>query len=173
MRFIDSEYYYYSVLLYVILTSIVVIFSINFFNQVRSFTNKSDSMNPLINTGSIVMVKKQSIYQIGDIISYYVQYNGREEIVTHRILRKGGNVYVTKGDANLAIDREVVIPRLVIGKAILIIPNLGYYISFAKGLVGLWLVILLPAILIVSIELYKIYIEIKKRNLVDDFKGKN
>lgn len=163
MHRIDSKYYYYFVFLYIVSTSVVVFFSINFFDQVRSFTNKSDSMNPLINTGSVVMVKKQNTYQVGDVISYYVQSDGKEEIITHRILREGGNVYVTKGDANQAIDREVVIPRLVIGKAILIIPYIGFFISFAKGRVGLWLIILLPAILIVSIEFYKIYFELKKQ----------
>lgn len=119
-------------------------------------------MNSIIDTGSIVMVRKLDAYQAGDVISYYVQNEGKEEIVTHRIIREGGNVYVTKGDANQVVDREVVRPGLVIGKAILIIPYLGYYTSFAKGSVGLWLVIILPAVVIVAAELYKIYFELKK-----------
>lgn len=153
---------------YLFLTSIVGVFSINFFDQVRSFTNKSDSMNPIINTGSLVMVRKLSAYQVGDIITYYVQNDRKEEIVTHRLLRYGGNVYVTKGDANQAIDREVVVPRLVIGKAILIIPYLGYFITFAKGPVGLWLIILFPAFTIVTVELYKIYIQLVNKSLISN-----
>lgn len=123
-------------------------------------------MNPLINTGSIVTIRKLDAYQAGDVISYYVQNGGKEEIVTHRIIRGGGNVYVTKGDANQAIDREVVLPRLVIGKVILIIPYLGYFVSFAKGPVGIWFIIIFPAVLIVAVELYKIYFELKKNKIL-------
>lgn len=156
MNIIYSKYYYGFVLIYIILTSIVGVFSINFFGAIRSFTNTSNSMNPVINTGSIVTVRKLDTYKIGDVISYYVQSSGKEEIVTHRILREGGNVFVTKGDANQVVDRELVQPKLVIGKVILIIPYLGYYISFAKGGIGVWVVILVPAMLVVMAELYKI-----------------
>lgn len=120
-------------------------------------------MNPIINTGSVVMVRNLSTYIPGDIISYYAEIDGKEEIVTHRILRDGGNVYVTKGDANITFDREVVRPRLIIGKVMLIIPYIGYYIGFAKGPIGVWLLILLPAVLIITIEFYKIYIELNKK----------
>lgn len=145
------------------MTFVVIIFSVKIFNNIRSFTNKFSSMNPVINTGTIIIVKKYDQYKVGDIITYDSLDNGKEEIITHRILRLGGNVYVTKGDANQAFDREIVLPRLVIGKVILIIPYLGYFVSFAKGSIGIWLIIVFPAILIISSELYKINIEVKKK----------
>lgn len=112
-------------------------------------------MNPTLNTGSIIITKTFPEYSPEDIITYYAKIDGREEIITHRILHLGGNVYVTKGDANVAIDREIVIPRLVIGKVIFIYPYIGYLVAFAKTKIGEWLMILLPAIAIISIEIAK------------------
>ena len=119
-------------------------------------------MRHAIDTGSIILVKKYNSYNPGDIISYYAQIDGKEQIVTHRVLRLGGNVYVTKGDANDAVDREIVVPRLVIGKVVLIIPYLGYIITFAKSQVGVIISIIIPAVIIVVIELTKIFKELKK-----------
>lgn len=151
-----GRYYYAFVLFYLTFTFIVTIFSLHLFGDLHSFTNKSNSMNPSINTGSITIVRKMDNYEVGDIISYYVQINNKEEIITHRIMRIGGNVYITKGDANLGIDPPIVLPRLIIGRVILIIPYLGYVVSFAKSASGLWLTIIIPATLIIFMELSKV-----------------
>lgn len=160
---IYSKYYYIFFVCYLITTFVIIIFSANIFNIVRSFTNKYSSMNPVINTGTVIVVKKYDQYRVGDIITYYSSNKNGEEIITHRILRFGGNVYVTKGDANQVADREIVVPRLVIGKVILIIPYLGSMISFAKEPVGVWLIIIFPAILIILAEMYRIYCEEQKK----------
>lgn len=151
-----KKYYYIFVILYLIFTFIVTIFSLHLFGDFHSFTNKSNSMNPTINTGSITIVKKMDNYQVGDIISYYVKVNGNEEIISHRIIRIGGNVYITKGDANLGIDAPIILPRLIIGKVLFIIPYLGYIISFTKSAIGLWFMIIIPAVLIIFVELNKV-----------------
>lgn len=114
-------------------------------------------MSPLIELGSVVVVKSQPSYQIGDVISYYAKIDDEVAIVTHRILDIGGNVYITKGDANALEDRELVRPRLIIGKVIYIIPYLGYLLDFAKSQSGKIISIIFPALLIVIIELRKIY----------------
>lgn len=113
-------------------------------------------MSPLIDTGSVTIVKKDSTYEPGDIISFYDSENKKEEVVTHRIVSIGGNVYVTRGDANEVVDQKIVAPRLVIGKVIFIIPYLGHVITYAKSSQGLILTIILPAILIILVELWKI-----------------
>ena len=119
-------------------------------------------MNPAINRGSITIVKSFPQYEIGEAIAYYSQIDGQEEIVTHRIKAVGGNVYTTKGDANEVADRELVKPRLVIGKVIYIIPRLGYLITFVKSLAGAWLCIIIPALLIIGSELIRIFLELSK-----------
>ncbi len=129
----------------------------------RIFTNRKASMLPLISPNSLTVVKPYDYYDVGDIISYYQEVEGREMIVTHRIAQIGGNVYVTKGDYNEAVDSEVVRPRLVIGKVIIIIPWLGLIFSLVKSPWGTGLFILLPAVIIISGEVYRIKTLITKR----------
>lgn len=152
---LNSDYYYSFILLYLVFCFLAFIFSVSFFGF-RAFTTKTNSMNPTINTGSLFITKALSEYNPGDIITYYAQVDNHEEIITHRILSIGGNVYITKGDANVAVDREIVVPRLVIGKVILIYPYLGYLLGFAKTKIGVWLVILFPAFCIIAVEIGKI-----------------
>lgn len=155
--FIESKIRRVLVIFYLIFISIIILFSADIFSPWRSFTNKSDSMNPAINRGSITIVKSFLSYKIGDAIAYYAYINDQEEIVTHRVMDIGGNVYTTKGDANDVADRELVKPRLVIGKVVFIIPYLGYIITFVKSLVGTWLCIIIPALIIIGTELLKIH----------------
>lgn len=149
------------VIFYLIFTFIVTIFSLHLFGGFYSFTNKSNSMNPSIDTGSITIVRAKNSYEVGDVIAYYVNVNNNAEIITHRIYRIGGNVYVTKGDANLGIDSPIILPRLIIGKVVLIIPYLGYIITFTKSPIGLVLTILIPATFIIVVELSKVMVELK------------
>jgi signal peptidase len=115
-------------------------------------------MRPTIKKGSLVFTVKQKYYFPGDIITFYDRTSGRELIITHRIYRIGGNVYLTKGDANIAIDKKPVLPRLIIGRVFLIIPFLGYFVSIIKNPIGTIFFILLPAIMIIANELKKIKI---------------
>lgn len=158
-----QKYYYLFVFSYLVFTCIVTIFSLHLFGDFQSLTNKSNSMNPSINTGSITIVRKMQTYQIGDIIAFHAKIENRDEIISHRIMQIGGNVYVTKGDSNAGIDIPIVLPRLIIGKVVLIIPYLGYVISFAKSPLGLWLTIIIPATLIIFVELSKIMRALKER----------
>jgi len=94
-------------------------------------------------------------YNVGDIISFYRYLDGKQTIVTHRIDSLGGNVYITKGDANDVIDRQIVRPRLIIGKAVLVIPKVGTYVKLLKSDVGTFVLIILPAAYIIVTELRK------------------
>lgn len=145
-------FYKLFIALYLIYISIIIVFSANF-GIINSYTNISYSMGPLIDLGSVVVVSPQDSYQVGDIISYYAKIDEEVAVVTHRITAIGGNVYVTKGDANNLEDRELVRPRLIIGKVVRIIPHLGYLLDFAKSPLGKSLSIVLPAIIIIMIEL--------------------
>ncbi|MDO8610446.1 MAG: signal peptidase I [bacterium] len=155
-KYSSENTYYILVSLYLVFLMIIAIFSLKIFDNIRSFTNVSGSMSPVIDTGSVTIVKKFDEYNVGDIITYYALVNKKEEIITHRILAIGGNVYITKGDANVAQDREIVLPRLIIGKVIVIIPYLGYLISLVKSPIGLIITIFIPAGMIIFIELSKV-----------------
>ncbi len=148
--------YFLFIFLYLSYIGLIVVFSANF-GIINSFTNVSNSMGPLIEIGSVVVVNGQDSYKVGDIISYYAKIGDEVAVVTHRITAIGGNVYVTKGDANNISDRELVRPRLIVGKVINIIPHLGYLLDFAKSQSGKIISIILPAMFIIIIELRRIY----------------
>lgn len=156
--FINSKIYYFLIVTYILYAGTIgVLSSQHLPGGIRFFTNQYSSMEPVINSGSLTMVISQSYYDAGDIITYYAKgTDGKEEIVTHRIRSIGGNVYVTKGDANMVDDRELVLPRLVIGKVTKIIPNLGHVVSFAKSQFGVIATIIAPAVIFIFIEVLKI-----------------
>lgn len=56
----------------------------------------SGSMEPEIEKGEFVLIKKEENYQVGDIITYQIE----DYLVTHRIIRMNENNIITKGDAN-------------------------------------------------------------------------
>ena len=124
---------------------------------------KSGSMEPIIKTGSVLVSKKQTTYQKGDIITF--RKNGNE-IVTHRVsevIKKNDRFfYKTKGDANNTEDLSLIKNKDVLGKNILIFPYLGYGIGFLKSRIGVIILILLPAGYFVWKEILKIKEEVKK-----------
>lgn len=75
----------------------------------------SNSMNPSIRKGNMIIVKKQNDYEEGDVITYI---GSDENLVTHRIVRKYENVFITKGDNNNVEDESEVKKEQIIGKVI-------------------------------------------------------
>ena len=156
LKFGESKPYAFLVFCYIIYTAVIVFFSINYFGFLWTFTNISGSMDPSLPVGSVSIVKKFPSYSVGDIISYYSEIDGKEQVVTHRVTALGGNVFVTKGDANEVADRELVPQRTIIGKVILVINGLGDFIGFSKSKFGTLFFIILPALAIISLEVFKI-----------------
>jgi signal peptidase I len=152
--------YYLLVFFYIFYIFIIVIFSNNF-GILTSYTNISYSMEPVIPLGAVVVLKKEPNYQIGDIISYYSKFNNEIIIVTHRIFNIAGNVYITKGDANYFPDKELVRPRLIIGRVFLVINKLGYLLEFSRTALGVYFTIILPAFLIIITEIIRIFKQFK------------
>ena len=84
------------------------------------FIVDSNSMAPKINKNDLVIIKEKSKYKEKNIITY----KENDNYITHRITRIEGNRLVTKGDANNNLDK-IVYKKDVIGKLVLIIPNVG------------------------------------------------
>ncbi len=131
----------------------------------RSMIVLSGSMEPAIHTGSVVVVKRSSGYKIDDVITFGYQNTS----ITHRILdvkkNEEGQIvsFVTKGDANEEIDSRPVSPNRILGKVLFSIPWAGYGVETVRRPIGFFLVIILPALIIIFDEIRKIYLEIKKR----------
>ena len=94
---------------------------VNFFSY-TIFSIGSNSMAPEITTNDLILVKLNKDAKKGDIITFYED----DALVTHRVISKTSNGYVTKGDANNAEDK-IVSKNNVIGKTIKILSNYGVW----------------------------------------------
>ena len=128
------------------------------------YTIISPSMTPNIEVYDVVFVKKVDVdtLKTNDVITFYSTnaFFGNTPI-THRIVEvldipSNGTMYRVKGDANANADDEKVLPSNVIGKVLFKIPQLGkvqFFLASKKG----WLIaILIPSIIIVIYDVYKL-----------------
>ena len=76
----------------------------------------SGSMSPTIEKGDMIIVKIDNDYKVGDIVSFKEE----DSIITHRIVEKGDNYYVTKGDANNTVDNPIK-KEQIIGRTVKIV----------------------------------------------------
>lgn len=119
----------------------------------------SDSMDPTIHKGSIIVIKKTRHLNVGDIVSFQYPLNISKSI-THRIVdyrNDDGFYFITKGDANRSVDPWQLRNDQIIGKHIVSIPLVGYLVSAIKSPVGLFILILLPLSIIIVLESLQVY----------------
>lgn len=122
------------------------------------------SMEPAIPVGSIVVIKPANpkTLKVGDIICFKIKSESATT-VTHRIINITSEGFRTKGDANEDPDQWIVKKQNVIGKAIFTIPYVGYIGYFVRTPIGFILLIVIPASLIIIIEIRNIIKELKKK----------
>jgi len=123
----------------------------------RSFLILSGSMEPAIMIGDIILVHPQPQYLKNDTITFTAE---DQRVVTHRIIEasehNGKTVFTTKGDANRSEDNNTITPDQIIGKVALVIPKLGYLVSFSRSVPGLIILVVIPAVTIVLDELLRL-----------------
>lgn len=124
---------------------------------------QSGSMEPAIQTGSIVVVAQTNDYRTDDVITF--QSDNRMGVpVTHRVVDVAGEGqrarYVTKGDANEEADSVTVPVYRVLGEVVTTVPYVGYLINFAREPLGFALLVGLPAAIIILDEFANIMWEI-------------
>jgi signal peptidase len=122
-------------------------------------------MEPSIHTGSVVMIAPSALYKQNDIITFQ-DLTDKKKTITHRIkdleVVEGNIYYITKGDANDSADARKVAQKEVIGKVVFSVPLVGYLIEAVRKPLGLFIIILIPALAIFFDEGRKIVREIKK-----------
>ena len=100
---------------------------------IRPMVVQSGSMEPSYPVGSVVYVKNCGADEVeeGDAISFYLSEN---TVVTHRVVEKDeeNRCFYTKGDANDRVDEKPVTYEALIGRAVGVVPLLGYAVA------GLW-----------------------------------
>lgn len=136
---------------------------------------KSGSMEPAIHTGSIVVIKPQAGYGIGDIVTFGDAAKGAMP-TTHRItdvrVESGSYFFKTKGDANDTADSGEVPQSAIVGKALFSVPYAGFVIDAARKPIGFFFLIILPALIIAVEEISGIWKEIRKmRNKKSEIVG--
>lgn len=131
----------------------------------------TESMVPTINVNDGIIVKrvKNNTLDIGDIITFSsndIYFNGLT--VTHRIVGKkldvdGNYIYRTKGDNNSLEDTALVDLDNIYGKVVLRLPKIGYVQGFVSTPLGFVLSIIIPVLIVVYYEAWRIYKTIKQR----------
>ena len=165
MKLFKIVYYIFIAFIAVIAGLLIVsIFPIT--GNIKFYIVQSGSMAPKIKVGSIVMIKPEKEYKIGDIVTFGPRTRLKEPI-THRIydikVVEGKPQYITKGDANNAPDQKTISKKDILGKVLIDIPYLGYVVDFTKKPIGFALIIIVPAVVIIGDEVRKIYEELKKK----------
>lgn len=169
---------FYKIGYYILITGIIVLGGLLLVSTLPISGNYeikivlSGSMEPALKTGSIVVVKPVEVYEIGDVITF--GKDTRDSVpTTHRIVEaryeSGEAIFITKGDANGNIDGREVTEDEVIGKVLFSIPYLGYLLDLARKPIGFVFLIGVPAVAIVSDEIWKVWKEVKRmRNKKED-----
>lgn len=129
---------------------------------------ESDSMVPVFKTGDLLFSRyiegtdKALELQVGDVITYHGEVNGKPALITHRITEVDRSadgkkaVYTTKGDNNGEKDAAGVHSEDVVavwgGHKI---GGLGKFMNFLNTPLGFGLFIVLPMLLFFAYELYR------------------
>jgi len=124
----------------------------------------SGSMEPAIPVGSIAVIKPTNpeTLKINDIICFRIESESAIT-VTHRIIDITNEGFITKGDANEDPDQWIVRKENVVGKVIAVIPYIGYLGHFVRTPAGFILLIVIPATILILLEIKNITKEIKRK----------
>lgn len=130
----------------------------------KLLTVLSGSMEPVIHTGDVIVVKPLEggqIAQEGDVITFYAKEDSAM-LITHRVVgliqvNQRPVAYVTKGDNNQSEDLTPVPVDRAIGIYQWRIPFFGYVSDFMRKPFGILLFVVLPGLLFIGGELKKMW----------------
>lgn len=125
------------------------------------FVVVSGSMSGEIEVNDIVIVDVTKNVEIDDIIAY----KSDKSIVTHRLVQKSGNKYITKGDMNDTYDKAIT-KKDIIGKIVFIISP-----KFLLEFVVLIFIILIGLALLNIDGIFKKLFKIKEEEIVREHKN--
>lgn len=94
-------------------------------------------------------------YEKGDNIIYYDLSNGEVKKNSSKVKDLGGNVYITKED-------RLIVPRLIIGKSILVVPGLGHIVESIIKYAWLIFSVYIPIIIFIFFKVKKYNINKRK-----------
>jgi signal peptidase len=128
----------------------------------RSFTVRSGSMTPAIETGDVVVTEPIAPLsaRVGDVVTF-VDPEGTGKLFSHRVqsVRAVGEdvAFVTRGDANTSTERWRVPVDGSIGKVVYRIPKVGYALAYLDSPPSRLALIAIPALLLLWAALVRIW----------------
>ena len=128
----------------------------------RSFTVRSGSMTPAIETGDVVVTKPVSplAARVGDVVTF-VDPEGTGKLFSHRVqsVRALGDevAFVTRGDANTSTERWRVPADGSVGRVAYRIPKIGYALSWVDSPPARLALIAIPALLLLWAAMARIW----------------
>jgi signal peptidase I len=123
----------------------------------RTLVIISGSMEPAIHMGAAAVLRSvpSSDLQVGDVIAYTPASAGAIPIV-HRIVditeRAGQRTFTTKGDANATADVNTFTLPAKAWRVSYNIPAAGYVVNFASRPFGMFLFIVIPALILAGLK---------------------
>jgi len=126
---------------------------------------QSGSMSPDLEVGTAVITRDvdPDTIKLDDVITYHSPRNGR--LTTHRVVgikRNSPLLFQTKGDANENPDAHLVPAANVEGKVVFDVPLVGHAADFIRTPLGFGLVLGLPGIIIISVEMRRMWVEMSE-----------
>jgi signal peptidase I len=128
----------------------------------RTFTVRSGSMTPAIETGDVVVTEPISplTARVGDIVTF-LDPEGSGRLFSHRVqsVRATGEdvAFVTRGDANTSTEHWRVPAGGSVGKVLYRIPKIGYGLVYLDSPPARILLLAIPALLLLWAALVRIW----------------
>jgi signal peptidase len=145
-----------------IATGLALTITVPMFFGGQALTVMSGSMEPLIQTGAVVITERIAPLdaRVGDIVTFSSPERAKL-LLTHRVRHvraKGGHVYfVTKGDAVNTVERWSVPMNGRIGRTTFRIQKLGYALYWMNSPFGRAALFLLPVLMALGYGLSRIW----------------
>ena len=124
---------------------------------------QTDSMQGTINKGDFVvgkLIDDNTEIKVGDIISFFEYYNGREITITHRVVKiidhETDPGYITQGDNEQYSDEVVKTKDRIQSIYKFRIPFLGKFIDFLKTPFGFIITLVIPLLAFICWQAYKL-----------------
>ena len=150
------------VILIVIVGALAAIY---FFDGYDAYVVKSDSMQPTIKCGDMVIIGSPGSPFTGEIApGEIITFERNENLITHRIVSVDGDTIYTKGDGQEEADPWTVSRFFdVKGSYICHIPYIGLVSNFIKTKTGWFLCVILPATCLLGFIIKDIVKEVRQR----------
>jgi signal peptidase I len=130
----------------------------------------SGSMEPTLKVGGLVYIDKHArpeSIKVGDIITFDGLANFHGSNITHRVIdisrgEDGALLFHTKGDANQVADQEPVPAANLVGREVFHTAQIGHASNWVRQKSNFYLILWVPAALIIATELLSIAREFGK-----------